>query len=207
MYARTTTLKSNTESIDAGIANVRDNVMPELEGIDGYIGLSLLIDRSSGRCIVTTAWKTEEAMRASEEAVREIRQRAAEQFGGGEPDIAEWEIAVLHRNHESREGACVRATWVKVEPDQIERGIDIFKMGVLPALNDHEGLCSVSLLVDRATGRGVSSVAYDSVEALQRNMSKIEELRSASTREASAEVLDECNFELAIAHLHVPEMA
>ena len=206
MYARTTTLQSSTGSIDVGIANVRDNVMSELEGIDGYIGLSLLIDRSSGRCIVTTAWETEEAMRASNEAVREIRQRAAEQFGG-EPDVAEWEIAVLHRDHESREGACVRATWVKVEPDQIERGIDIFKMGVLPALNDHEGLCSVSLLVDRATGRGVSSVAYDSLEALQHNMSKIEELRSASTREASAEVLDECNFELAIAHLHVPEMA
>ena len=206
MYARTTTLQSHTESIDAGISNVRGNVMSELEGIDGYIGLSLLIDRSSGRCIVTTAWETEEAMHASDEAVREIRRSAAEQFGG-EPDVAEWEIAVLHRDHESREGACVRATWVKVEPDQIERGIDIFKMGVLPALNDHEGLCSVSLLVDRATGRGVSSVAYDSLEALQHNMSKIEELRSASIQEASAEVLDECDFELAIAHLQVPEMA
>ena len=206
MYARTTTLQSNTDSIDAGIANVRDNVMSQLQGIDGYVGLSLLVDRASGRCIVTTAWETEEAMRASDEAVREIRQRAAETFGG-EPDVAEWEIAVLHRDHQSREGACVRATWVKVEPDQIERGIDIFKMGVLPALNDHEGLCSASLLVDRATGRGVSSVAYDSIEALQHNMGRIEELRSASTQEASAEVLDECNFELAIAHLHVPEMA
>lgn len=206
MYARTTTLQSNKDSIDAGIANVRDNVMSELQGIDGYVGLSLLVDRDSGRCIATTAWETEEAMRASDEAAREIRQRAAEAFGG-EPDVAEWEIAVLHRDHQSREGACVRATWVKVEPDQIERGIDIFKMGVLPALDEHEGLCSVSLLVDRATGRGVSSVAYDSVEALQRNMDKIEELRSASAREASAEILDECNFELAIAHLHVPEMA
>lgn len=206
MHARTTTLQSNKDSIDAGIANVRDNVMSELQGIDGYVGLSLLVDRASGRCIATTAWETEEAMRASDEAAREIRQRAAEAFGG-EPDVAEWEIAVLHRDHQSREGACVRATWVKVEPDQIERGIDIFKMGVLPALDEHEGLCSASLLVDRATGRGVSSVAYDSFEALQHNMGKIEELRSASAREASAEILDECNFELAIAHLHVPEMA
>ena len=50
-------------------------------------------------------------------------------------------------------------------------------------------------------------MAYDSSEALQHNMGKIEELRSARRREASAEILDECNFELAIAHLHVPEMA
>lgn len=66
MYARTTTLQSNTDSIDAGIANVRDNVMSELQGIDGYVGLSLLVDRASGRCIATTAWETEEAMRASD---------------------------------------------------------------------------------------------------------------------------------------------
>lgn len=206
MYARTTTLQSSKESIDAGLANVRDKVMSELQGIDGYVGLSLLVDRASGRCIVTTAWETEEAMHASDAAVREIRRRAAEAFGG-EPEVAEWEIAVLHRDHQSREGACVRATWVKVEPDQVDRGIDIFKMGVLPALDEHEGLCSASLLIDRATGRGVSSAAYDSSEALQHNMGRIEELRSASTREASAEVLDECNFELAIAHLRVPEMA
>lgn len=206
MYARTTTLQASTDSIDAGIANVRDNVMSDLQGIDGYVGLSLLVDRASGRCIATTAWETEEAMHASDAAVQEIRRRAAEAFGG-EPDVAEWEIVVLHRDHQSREGACVRATWVKVEPDQVDRGIDIFRMGVLPALDEHEGLCSASLMIDRATGRGVSSVAYDSPEALQRNMGRIEELRSASTREASAEVLDECNFELAIAHLRVPEMA
>ena len=205
MYARTTTLQSNTDSIDAGIAHVRDNVMSELQGIDGYVGLSLLVDRTSGRCIATTAWESEEMMHASDEAVREIRQRAAEAFGG-EPDVAEWEIAVLHREHQSREGACVRATWVKVDPDKVDPGIDVFK-NVMPALEEQEGFCSASLLVDRASGRGVSSVAYDSFEALRQNQRQIEELTASGTREAAADVLDECDFELAIAHLRVPEMA
>ena len=154
MYARTTTLEAMPSSVDAGIAYVRDKVMPLLEGLDGYIGLSLLADRSSGRCIITSAWESEDAMRASAPAVQEVRSRAAEIFGGGSPTVDEWEIAVLHREHEAGEGACVRVTWAKVNPDQVDAGIEVFK-AALPAMQELEGHCSASLLVDRASGRGV----------------------------------------------------
>jgi heme-degrading monooxygenase HmoA len=69
VYARSTTIQAQPSSIDAGIAQVRDTVMPALAGIDGYVGVSLLVDRRSGRCIATSAWQSEEAMRASEEGV------------------------------------------------------------------------------------------------------------------------------------------
>src|SRR4029077_19333814 len=73
VYARSTTIQAQPSSIDAGIAHVRDEVMPALPGMAGCIGLSLLVDRQSGRCIVTSAWETEDAMRDSEEQVRPIR--------------------------------------------------------------------------------------------------------------------------------------
>ena len=47
-YARGTTFHAEPSSVDAGIAHVRDAVMPALEGIEGFIGLSLLADRSTG---------------------------------------------------------------------------------------------------------------------------------------------------------------
>jgi hypothetical protein len=206
VYTRTTTFRAQSSSIDADIAHVRDTVMPALEGIDGYIGLSLLVDRPSRRCIATSSWQSEEAMRASAESVRPIRDRAAEIFGGS-ADVEEWEIAVLHRDHRSSEGACVRATWVKVAPDQVDRAIDFYKMTLLPALEALEGFCSASLLVDRASGRAVSSATFDSVEALEQNRDQLDRLRATSSREVAAEVLDVCDFELAIAHLRVPEMA
>src|ERR1700687_2849460 len=133
VYARATTFRAQSSSIDADIAHVRDTVMPALEGIEGYIGLSLLVDRPPRRCIATSSWQSEEAMRASEESVRPVRDRAAEIFGGS-AQVEEWEIAVLHRDHRSSEVACVRATWVKVGPDQIDRGIDFYKMTILPAI-------------------------------------------------------------------------
>ena len=205
MYARSTTIQGQPSSIDAGIAHTRDNVMPALEGIDGCVGLSLLVDRTSGRCIVTSSWESEEAMRASEDAVRPIRDRAVELLGGSR-EVEEWEIAAMHREHRTGEGACVRATWVKVDPDQLDRRIDFYKMTILPALEDLEGFCSASLLVDRASGRGVAVANFDNAEALERNKGALDTIKATGSQEANAEVLDQCDFELAVAHLRVPEM-
>ena len=205
MYARSTTIQGQPSSIDAGIAHTRDNVMPALEGIDGCVGLSLLVHRTSGRCIVTSSWESEEAMRASEDAVRPIRDRAVELLGGTR-EVEEWEIAAMHREHRAGEGACVRATWVKVDPDQLDRGIDFYKMTILPALEDLEGFCSASLLVDRASGRGVAVANFDNAEALERNKGALDTIKATGSQEANAEVLDQCDFELAVAHLRVPEM-
>ncbi len=82
VYARSTTIQAQSECIDTGIAHVRDVVMPALQGMDGCIGVSLLVDRQSGRCIATSAWETAEAMHASREQVTPIRDRCAEMFGG-----------------------------------------------------------------------------------------------------------------------------
>jgi heme-degrading monooxygenase HmoA len=193
-------------SVDAGIAYVRDKVMPLLEGLEGHIGLSLLADRSSGRCITTSAWESEDAMRASGPAVQEVRNRAAEIFGGATPTVDEWEIAVLHREHEAGEGACVRVTWANVDPAQVDSGVEVFKAS-LPAMQQLDGLCSASLLVDKASGRGVSSMAFESAEAIERNRAEMDRLRGSASAEAAAQISEERDFELVIAHLRVPEMA
>jgi hypothetical protein len=179
--------------------------MPALQGMPGCIGVSLLVDRNSGRCIATSAWESDEALRGSAEHVTPIRDRAAEMFGGT-ADVEEWEIAVLHRDHRAPEGAGVRATWVKVPQDQMDQGIEYYKSSVLPQLEGLDGFCSASLLIDRASGRGVSSATFDSVEAMEGNRDEATALKNASMQEANAEEIDESEFELALAHLRVPEL-
>lgn len=153
MYARSTTIHAAPGSLDAGIAQVRDEVMPMLLELDGCIGVSMMADRESGRCITTSAWRSADAMRATDEQLRPVRDRLAATIGGS-PHVQEWEIAVLHRDHRSAAGACVRATWVTVDLANLERAIDVYKLASLPRLEDLAGFCSASLLVDRSTGRG-----------------------------------------------------
>jgi heme-degrading monooxygenase HmoA len=206
VYARSTTVQAQPDAIDAGIAQVRDEVMPALQAMDGCVGISLLVDRESGRCIATTAWETEEAMHESAERAASLRARAAEAFGGN-ATAEEWEIAVLHRDHRTHEGACVRVTWAQLEPSQIDGGIEHYKTSVLSAMEDLDGFCSASLMVDRASGRGVSSASFDSREAMERSKEKADALKTSSMREVGAEEVNECEFELALAHLRVPELA
>jgi heme-degrading monooxygenase HmoA len=207
VHARSTTIQAQPSSIDDGIAYMRDDLMPELENVDGYVGISLLVDRESGRCIITAAYESEDAMHAAADKAKELRSEAANRFGGEVQEIQEWEIGVLHRDHQSAQGACVRATWIKVPPDQADRSIEFYKDSVLPSLEGLEGFCSASLLMDRSSGRGVSSATFDSRDAMERNQDQAQELRNTRTRELGADVLDVAEFELALAHLRVPEMA
>jgi len=205
VYARSTTIEAQPESIDAGTAYINDEVMPALETMTGCVGLSLLVDRESGRCIATSAWDSEEAMRASADDIAPIRDRAAEAFGG-RASVQEWEIAVLHRDHHSSDGACVRATWLKAAPGQLDRAVEFYKESVLGSLQELEGFCSASLLIDRASGRAVSSTTFDSNAAMDGNREQARSLRTERLRDLGADQIDVCEFELAVAHLRVPEL-
>ena len=75
MYARTTMVTADPRRMHEGVADIRDKVMPAVAEMAGYTGLSMLADRSTGRCIVTTSWESEEAMRASRDEVRRCASR------------------------------------------------------------------------------------------------------------------------------------
>jgi heme-degrading monooxygenase HmoA len=207
VYARSTTIQAQPSSIDAGVAHLRDAVMPRLQEVDGCVGMSLLADPQTGRCILTTAWETDEAMQASAEQIRPIRDRAADEFGGvGDPMVEEWEIAVLHRDHRSGEGACARAIWVKLPPDQLDAGIEFYKTSVLPDLEALDGFCSASLLVDRASGHAATCTSFDSLEAMERSREQATALKNTKILEVGAEELDDGEFALRLAHLRAPEL-
>lgn len=205
MFARSTTVMARLDKIDAGITHVRDEVITALPELPGWVGLSLMVDRESGRCIIATAWESEDAMRSSFEETAQLRNRAAHAFGGT-AWAENWEIAVLHRQHSSDLRACVRATWVSVPLDLLDAGIDYFRGAVLPQVEHLPGFCSASLMVDRATGRGVSSVSFSSHDAMADSRDQATALKVASMRAAGASEVDEAEFELAVAHLRVPEL-
>jgi len=206
VYARSTTVLAKRESIAAGIAHIRDMALPALQRMDGFIGLSLLVDRDSGRCVATSSWESKAAMRAPAGPVGVIRDRAVEILGGT-MIVGEWEILVMHRDHPTRPGACARGTWLRMDPAAIDHAVDVYKMVSIPAMEELDGFCSASLLVDRASGSAMSTETYDNREAMQRNREQADAVQSAGNQETGAQVRQVCEFELAIAHLRVPEIA
>jgi hypothetical protein len=207
MYARTTTVRGDPRHVDEGIALVRDTVWTALQGMSGCVGMSMLADRDEGRCIVTAAWATDEAMRASGEAVRDLRSRAAEALYAEEIEVAEWEISALHRVHGAGDDACARVLWADVDPARMDGMVDAFRMSLLPRMEELPGFCSVSLLTDRSMGRATMSVTYESRDALVRSRRMGEDMREEFAEPMGARITEVAEFDLVIAHLRVPEMA
>jgi hypothetical protein len=204
MHARSTTFQAEPSRLDEGIRFVREEVMPSITGMEGCTGLSLMVDRSTGRCISTTAWHDEASLRASETSVQPLRDRGTELFGV-RPTVDVWEIALLHRMGEAPEGACVRASWSRSDPADADRMIEMFRTTVLQELDDLPGFCSASLFVDRSSGRAVTSVTYASRDALAESRDRASQLRGRVMQEGQLQLLDVGEFDLVLAHLRVPE--
>ena len=204
MYARSTTVRGDPQKIDDAIAYVRDEVMPTVQHMSGCVGLSMLCDRESGRCIIATAWADEPAMHATEESVRPMRERFAELYGG-QAEVNEWEIAVLHRLHEAPDGACTRVTWTRGDPGRMDRTIDTVRMALLPRLEELDGFCSVSVMVNRDNGMCALAATYANREAMHGTREAVAKMRDEFTQQLEMDVMDIAEFDLALAHLRVPE--
>jgi heme-degrading monooxygenase HmoA len=204
MYARSTTMRGNPGAVDVLIANVREEISPMVTQLDGFVGLSLLVDRSTGRCIATTAWETEEAMHASAEPIRPVRERVAE-IAGATPEVQEWEIAVLHRAHQVGDGACARVTLTHTDPGNLDRVIDAYRESLMPWWEKTPGFLSNSFLVNRQDGQCASAVVFESREAMANTRDQFTTLREEFTQRMGMGILEVAEFDVALAHLRVPE--
>jgi hypothetical protein len=200
VYARSTTFHGRPGNIDAGITFIESEAGPMLVKIEGCRGLSMLVDRETGHCIATSSWESEKSMRDSDEQLRPIRDRGRDILGGS-MQVDEWEIAIMHR---SQHGECCRASWMQGD---LESMTETMRMRILPELEGTAGFCSASLLVNRSTGLGCATTAWETRAAMEGSRSAADDMRSRVAADAAGEIVDVHEFDLAYAHLHVPEMA
>jgi hypothetical protein len=206
VYARTTTMQGDRAKIDAGVAYVRDQVFPTVTGEDGCVGMSLLADRGSGRCIATTAWESEAALRDSAERVRPLREGTERALGSTGSDVEAWEIAVVHRDHATPDGACARVTWLNGSASNVDRAVDVYRMTVLPRIQEMDGFCSASMLVNREAGHMVGTVIFDSRARVEETREAAAGIRNSVTADTGMRIADVAEMDVAFAHLHVPEL-
>jgi heme-degrading monooxygenase HmoA len=200
VHARSTTFDARPGSLDHGVAFVKNEAAPELDRIEGCRGLSMLVDRETGQCILTSSWESEAALHASAERLVPIRDRAREVLGGS-GRVDDWEVAVMRRTHH---GECCRVTWIQGDVDGMA---ETFRTGMLPRVARSLGFGSASLLVNRSTGLGCATTTWETRAAMEASRSALDDMRSRRGGSLSGRIVDVREFDLAYAHLHIPEMA
>jgi len=200
VHARSTTFHGKPENVDAGIRFIMNEVAPALEEIDGCRGLSLLVDRETGHCIATSSWESEATMLGSNDQLRTIRERGRDILGAT-MQVDEWEIAVMHR---MEHGECCRVSWLQGDLDTLT---ETFRVALVPRLDETPGFCGASLMIDHEAGVGCSTTVWESRAAMEASRAAADDMRARAATDSGSEIVDVHEFDLAYAHLHVPEMA
>jgi len=93
--ARISRLEGSPEAIDEGIRYAEENIVPRVRQIEGWSGILAFSDRTSGKSVVVTLWKSAEALRASEEAANKLRKESADAFGDTIAGVERYEVLAL----------------------------------------------------------------------------------------------------------------
>jgi len=81
--------------MDQLLSEVREVVIPRAKQMDGFKGMIALGDHHSGKTLGITFWESEEAMRASEEAAKRLREESAEGVGDTIEAVERYEVALF----------------------------------------------------------------------------------------------------------------
>jgi heme-degrading monooxygenase HmoA len=94
MYARVTTIQGAPAKIDDAKGHIQEQTLPQLQKMEGFKGFLALGDRNSGKVLGVAFWESEEALRATEEAVTSVRSGAAEAADGTVASVEHYEVFV-----------------------------------------------------------------------------------------------------------------
>jgi heme-degrading monooxygenase HmoA len=94
MYARVTTIQGSPGKMDDAKGHVQEQTLPQLQEMEGFKGFVALGDRNSGKVLGVAFWESEEALRATEGAVSDVRSGAAEAADGIVAGVEEYEVLV-----------------------------------------------------------------------------------------------------------------
>ena len=206
MYARSTTFRGDPAALDDAIAYVRDKALPAVRQMDGCLGLSLLVDRHTGRCIATTSWTDADAMHRSTDQMGSIRDTALQAANGTDAEIEEWSIDVLHRRHFAPDGAATRVIRTRGPAGPLDRVVEGFRTIVVPRAEQLPGFCSTSLLVNHDEGRCAIATTYEDRQTMSRAKGQAVALREEFADRMGMHVVDVAEYDLVVASLRVPEL-
>ncbi len=94
MYARVSTIQGSPDKVDDVTRQTQEQTLPQLQKMEGFKGFVALGDRQSGKMLGVSFWESEEALRASDEAVSSVRSGAAEAADGIVASVEEYEVLV-----------------------------------------------------------------------------------------------------------------
>jgi len=178
MYTRLLTFTGAT-NIDAGVAYLREEVLPVPNAQRGYRGVTASGDRAAGTLHILSLWETEEDRAASDSALGKAREEALALVGGS-LEVENFEQVVEAISKPPGPGCVLNVVRVRMDPASVDDNVAWFKDAIGPQISALPGFCSLRNMVDRKAGRAVVGSVFEEKQSADAALATIPERRAAS---------------------------
>ena len=95
MHAQVTKMEASPARVDDAIRFFREQVLPELRQMDGFVQFIALSDRQSGKLLGVTLWENEEVMQSLEEVLSRTRGGISHPLGGAVVGAENYAVSIF----------------------------------------------------------------------------------------------------------------
>jgi heme-degrading monooxygenase HmoA len=185
VYARIATFEgARPEHRDAGERLTREEFVPRLRELEGYIGYVSLYDSDAQRIASVVLFEDDDALRGGDEALNAMSP-PDELAGIRRTGVEKYEVAM----HEIRgEAGAARLSRLEGPPERIDEGMGHSRENIIPRAQQLSGWRGFFGLADRQTGRIAIITLWDGRESLQASEEQADQLRKESA-EAGGETI------------------
>jgi hypothetical protein len=161
MYLRVTAFTSDPAQLDAGVAFLRDAIIPALSKAPGYLGATGVIDREKSQGMASTLWDSLESMNNAEQAGSQARTDSTRSVGLEVVDVDRFEITVMHM----ADPTVSLPTYTRLitgygDPGKAQAALSILRDDSLPILQKQPGYRAFVSGVNRMTGRAFTATSF-----------------------------------------------
>ncbi|WP_225804048.1 antibiotic biosynthesis monooxygenase [Streptomyces sp. NK15101] len=195
MYVRTIYAIGDPAKIDTCVDALREEAPRALAGQPGYRGFALFTDRELGKVLTGSWWESEQALRSSDDQLKERRATMLAPFADT-VTVDGWEAAVFTPPAQVGPDAGFRLTRFEIAPSDAGLLVETFRDVTLPKLQAIPGFETATMLLDRARGRGGVGVLYADQAALAASRGKQSAARGETVTKTGVSVCSLEEFEV-----------
>jgi hypothetical protein len=173
MYASLTTVRGAGPEVSATAGMAAESMLAWLREFDGYRGLLVLGDPSTGNARIVSFWDSLEALERSDRGRREVRESMVAAAGAELESVDRWELFYGEELPEPGEPlpeqetpVLARFTSFEGPPESIAEGYRTFRDDLVDWFRDATGFRGWLALLDVPGGRSIGITLWASEEAL-----------------------------------------
>jgi hypothetical protein len=173
MYASLTTVRGAGAEVSATAGMAAESMLAWLREFDGYRGLLVLGDPSTGNARIVSFWDSLEALERSDRGRREVRESMVAAAGAELESVDRWELFYGEELPEPGEPlpeqetpVLARFTSFEGPPESIAEGYRTFRDDLVDWFRDATGFRGWLALLDVPGGRSIGITLWASEEAL-----------------------------------------